>query len=464
MGVLNIPIPASLAVFCSDVRKMGGRALLVGGCVRDAIMGYQPKDVDVEVYGLSLENVQGLLCGRADAGHYDAVGASFGVLKARFYGQEVDISLPRLDSKSGAGHKGFVVEMKSDLTVEQAAARRDFTINAMAYNPLNGEVIDPYGGRSDIECHKLHPTSKAFAEDPLRVLRGMQFAARFGMFPSMELIRAANSIIDQYHTLAPERVWGEWEKWATKGRYPSLGLQFLRNTDWMGAHYLEIARLRYCEQDPIWHPEGNAYVHTLHVCDAMARLCEADGIKGENRCVLMFAALCHDFGKASCTSLIDGRWRSPGHASASVPLAENFLKRIGCFQRIIDRVLPLVEEHMAHVGLDVNKRTVRRLANRVAPATIRELAYVVHADMAGRPPLPAEQNEKMLEILQYAESENVAEEKVQPLVMGRDLLSIGYVAGPEMGRVLKYLYEKQLDGEFSTKEEGIAFLNQMIED
>jgi tRNA nucleotidyltransferase (CCA-adding enzyme) len=461
--MVAILIPSNLYRFCHLVRSAGGRALLVGGCVRDAVMGGSPKDFDVEVYGLTLGEVQSLLVSVADGGRVDAVGVSFGVLKARFNGEEIDISLPRLDSKRGEGHKGFVVEMKSDLTVEQAASRRDFTMNAMGYDPLTGELVDPFDGRMDIKLGYLVPTSKAFCEDSLRVLRGMQFAGRFDMKASIPMRELALGMVDDYHSLPAERVWGEWEKWATKSVCPSKGIETLYLCGW-DVHYPEIFNLRSCLQDKEWHPEGNAYVHTLHVCDAMARLCEADRITGEDRCVLMFAALCHDFGKASCTALVDGRWRSPGHASASVPLAENFLKRIGCFQRIIDRVLPLIEEHMAHIGLDVNKRTVRRLANRIAPATIRELAYVVHADMAGRPPLPAEQNEKMLEILQYAESENVAEEKVQPLVMGRDLLLIGYVAGPEMGRVLKYLYEKQLDGEFSTKEEGIELLNQAIED
>lgn len=456
---MDIRIPHALGLFCQAVNAIGGRALLVGGCVRDAVMGGKPKDFDVEVYHLSLQDVESCIKATCDNGVVNAVGVSFGVLKARFNGQEVDISLPRLDNKSGEGHKGFVVNMRSDLTVEQAAERRDFTMNAMAYDPLTGELIDPFNGKEHIAFGCLIPTSDKFMEDPLRILRGMQFVARFDMGRVFSATAAYYGfrMSAEYDSLPVERVWMEWEKWATKGVRPSAGLEFLDHVGWLEL-YPEIDKLRFIEQDPSWHPEGNAYVHTLHVCDAMARLCESNSITGEDRCVLMFAALCHDFGKAVTTEKIDGRWRAPGHAKASVPMAERFLKNIGCYPRIISRVLPLVEEHMAHIGLEITPRTVRRLAHRLGDATIRELGFVVHADMAGRPPLPAEQNENMAAIVAFAEKENVAEEKVRPLVMGRDLIELGWKAGPDMGRTLKALYERQLDGEFSTKEEGIALL------
>ena len=454
---MMIELPTHVLHFARDVQFAGGRLLLVGGCVRDAVMGIKPKDFDVEIYGLDLQSVKNLAAGCADRGEVNAVGISFGVLKARFGGHELDISLPRLDSKSGNGHKGFVVDMRVDLTVEQAAARRDFTINAMGYDPITKEIIDPFGGQHDIKIGALMPTSEAFCEDPLRILRGMQFAGRFQMRARIKVAYMGVKMFQDYHSLAPERVWGEWEKWATKSVKPSMGIDFLFATSWLN-HYPEIRNLQFCQQDPIWHPEGNAYEHTLHVCDAMARLCEADGVTGEDRTVLMLAALCHDFGKATCTELIDGRWRSPGHASAGVPIAEGFLKRIGCFPRIIERVLPLVEEHMAHIGLEVNKRTVRRLANRMGAATIKELAYVVHADMAGRPPLPAEQNVTMQRILEVAAELNVTQDKVQPIIMGRDLIAMGYKPGPSMGNLLKDLYERQIEGEFSDKEEGLKLL------
>lgn len=454
---MMINLPTHLLHFARDIQFAGGRLLLVGGCVRDAVMGIQPKDFDVEIYGLSLTEVERLAEACADRGQVNAVGISFGVLKARFGGHEIDISLPRLDSKRGEGHRGFVVDMRADLTVEQAAARRDFTMNAMGFDPLMGEVIDPFDGQVDMKLGYLVPTSEAFCEDPLRVLRGMQFAARFDMKASIPMREYALGMVDEYGSLPAERVWGEWEKWATKSVCPSKGIETLYLCGW-SVHYPEIFNLRSCLQDEVWHPEGNAYVHTLHVCDAMARLCEADGIEGEDRTVLMFAALCHDFGKATCTELIDGRWRSPGHASAGVPIAEGFLKRIGCFPRIIERVLPLIEEHMAHIGLDVNKRTVRRLANRMGAATIKELGYVVHADMAGRPPLPAEQNAKMLQILEVASDLKVTTDKVQPIIMGRDLMALGYKPGPSMGNLLKDLYERQIEGEFSDKEDGLKLL------
>ena len=248
----NVPdtmnVPVHLMKILRAISNNQGNGLLVGGCVRDDLMGLEPKDHDVEVYNLSVNNLIGIL---SEFGKVDAVGKSFGVLKLGPY----DFSLPRRDNKQGEGHTGFIVEVDPDMTVEEACARRDFTINSIAYDPISGEYIDPFNGRGDIKKQILAPTSIAFKEDPLRVLRGMQFAGRFGMHPSDNCIEMCQQVHHEYYTLSIERVWGEWSKWAEKSISPSDGLQFLNKVGWLDL-YPALNDLIGCWQDSRWHPEG----------------------------------------------------------------------------------------------------------------------------------------------------------------------------------------------------------------
>jgi tRNA nucleotidyltransferase (CCA-adding enzyme) len=232
-------IPPPLHAALAALRSAGGRPRLVGGSVRDWLLGLEPKDFDVEVYGLDYETM-----GRAlsSFGPTDIVGRSFGVIKTRIDGQEYDFSLPRRESKTGAGHRGFAVEPDSTLTEAEAAARRDFTINAIAYDPLEQRVIDFHGGENDLKQKVLRHTSAAFTEDPLRVLRAFQLAARFEFTLAPETSVLCRAISDTYRELPVERVWGEWEKWALKSAKPSLGLAVLKETDWL-RHFPEIAAL-----------------------------------------------------------------------------------------------------------------------------------------------------------------------------------------------------------------------------
>jgi tRNA nucleotidyltransferase (CCA-adding enzyme) len=247
------------------VRVAGGRALLVGGCVRDQVQGVAPKDFDVEVYGLSLDRVVAVLKSLADEGKVNEVGRSFGVLKVRVQGADLDVSLPRRDSKVAEGHKGFTVQMDESLSVEEAAARRDFTMNSMAMDPLTGEVLDPFNGRADLAAGVLRHTSEHFAEDPLRVLRGMQFAARFNMVLAPETAELCKSLVKEAKSLAKERVWGEFEKMLVKGTNMAAGLKVLRDSGWL-AVFPELAALVGLAQHPDWHPEGCVWTHTVLAC------------------------------------------------------------------------------------------------------------------------------------------------------------------------------------------------------
>ena len=448
----------NLHAVLGDISRAGGSPLLVGGCVRDKLMGLEPKDIDVEVYGMDADSLKTVL---GQHGKVDAVGAAFGILKLGNY----DFSLPRRENKQGAGHRGFMVDVDPTMTVEEAASRRDFTINSMAQNPFTGEIYDPFDGRIHLENAFLCPTSPAFKEDPLRVLRGMQFAGRFNMMASSECVRMSKEIAHEYPALAVERVWGEWEKWALRSTHPMAGLTFLDEVGWLHL-YPELWLLDFTPQDKDWHPEGNAWVHTKFVVEAMGKVCDRENIQGEQRLVLMFAALTHDLGKPSCTEWTERksimRWTSNGHEQAGVPIAEAFLKSIGCLQSVIDKVLPLVGNHLAHIVPDMSKRYIRRLSLRLYPATLVELDMLIEADMSGRPPLPAGKHPASQKMLALAKEEDLGQRKPEPLVKGRHLIELGMKPGPEMGIVLKALFEKQLDCEFSTEEEGLEFAKALV--
>lgn len=197
------------------ITKCGGRPLLVGGCVRDNYLGLKAKDIDIEVHGPVTSDalVQAL---SKHGFSVDTVGASFGVIKV---GPDIDISFPRRDSLTGTGHTGFTVQVDQTMTVEEALSRRDFTINSMAYDPATDELIDPFGGRADMEARILRHTSPAFAEDPLRVLRAVQFAARFRMSLHPDTAVLCRGLVPRLVTeISVERFWGEWEKILSKGR------------------------------------------------------------------------------------------------------------------------------------------------------------------------------------------------------------------------------------------------------
>ena len=421
------------------------QCLLVGGFVRDHLLGIESKDIDIEVYGLGYDRIIEILGAHFNV---DVVGRSFGVLKV---GHDIDVSIPRRESKIGVGHKGFDIQPDANMTPEQAAARRDFTVNAIAMT-FDGEVVDPFDGRGDLERRILRATSSAFTEDPLRVLRGMQFAGRFGFEMDETTIRLCRGMIDEFPQLSTERIWEEWHKWATKSATPSAGLLLLEQTGWID-HFSILGRMRSTPQDPTWHPEGDVLIHTAHVCDAAALVAIRDQLPDRQRAVLMFAALCHDFGKPSTTSRNDDdRWTAPQHATVGVSLAEEFLTHIGAPGWLLAEVLPLVAEHMAHVGhprdAAPSARVIRKLATRLAPATVRQWAAICEADASGRPPLP-KRNPVTLWV-NVAEELAVNDEQPQPILMGRHLMGLGMQPGPEMGSVLKQAFAAQLDGEFDS--------------
>lgn len=446
---VSIALPRTLARVLDAVRAAGGRPLVVGGAVRDAAAGRVPKDFDVEAYGIGVEPLAAAL---GTVGRVHAVGRSFGVLKVALDGEEIDVSLPRRENKAGRGHRGFLVEPDPTMKPEEAASRRDFTINAMAWDPATGELLDFFGGADDLERGTLRHVGPAFVEDPLRVLRGVQLAGRFRLTAAPETVELSRRLLGEYDTLAAERVWGEWQKWAARSAAPSCGLRFLAASGWI-ARYPELVALDGCPQDAEWHPEGDVWTHTLLVTDRAAELAERDGLAEDDRRVLLLAALCHDLGKPETTLEDAGRIRSPNHAACTGTM-QAMLDRLGSPPRTAARVVALGRQHLSHMSFQGSARHVRRLARALGEdgETIEMLARLVEADHSARPPLPGGLPEPMVAIVELARELETAAAAPRPLVGGRDLIALGLVPGPELGRILRAAYEAQLDGEFDTPE------------
>jgi tRNA nucleotidyltransferase (CCA-adding enzyme) len=452
-------IPAELVRILAETPELR-RAYLVGGCVRDWLWGREGLDYDVEVYGIPYA---GLVTALSRWGRVDLVGRSFGVAKLTLPGgRTYDFTVPRRDSKVGRGHKGFEVEFDPEITPERAAARRDFTINALMFDPRRGELLDPVGGEADLRGRILRHTSPAFVEDPLRVLRGMQFLARFDLRPAAETVTLCRAIQSSHGELARERIWDEWLKWASRGGRPSAGLHFLREAEWL-IHYPELLALAGTPQDPEWHPEGDVFVHTCHCCDALAESREWQAADAASRAVYMLAVLTHDTGKPATTHAAerDGVQRivSPGHEEAGGIVTETFLERIHAPRAIRERVLPLVTNHMAHLQT-VTGRMVRRLARRLEPENIEGLTLVIMADAFGRPPLPRVMPRGLVELRSKASELAVETAAPKPILRGRDLLERGWRPGPAVGAMVQAAYEAQLEGQFRDREEALRWLDQ----
>jgi tRNA nucleotidyltransferase (CCA-adding enzyme) len=438
---------------CRLCRDAGGRAWIVGGAVRDALRGEIVSDLDLEVHGIAAGELESLL-----AGHFelDAVGRAFGVLKLR--GVALDVSLPRTESKAGLGHRGFLVRSDPHLGLEAAARRRDFTINAMAFDPLDGTLEDPLGGRDDLRARVLRHCSPAFGEDPLRVLRGMQLVARFELEAAPETVALCRSI--EPEGLASERIWQEWRKLLLLGRQPSRGLRFLRDTDWL-RHFPPLAALDGLPQDPDKHPEGDVYTHIGLCLDVFAA--ERLGEESEDL-VVGLAVLCHDLGKPLVQFTDeDGRIRSPGHAEKSQELVRDFVVALTGQPGLAAAVWPQVRDHGRPSQLYAQQSgagAVRRLARD--NGRLDRLLRVVRADRGGRGAASEADPPAARWLEERAQELGVLAAAPEALVLGRHLQARGIAPGPRYGRLLRACHEAQLEGAFDDLAGGLAYLDDLL--
>ena len=458
--------PEKVIALSRAIHDAGGRALLVGGCVRDTLMGIAPKDWDLEVYNLAADRLREVL---DQFGPVSVVGEAFTVYKL---GQDLDVSIPRRERKSGRGHKAFVIEGDPSMSVAEASRRRDFTINAILQDPLTGEVIDPFQGRQDIERRVLRAVSaETFVEDSLRVLRAAQFASRFQFEIEPETVELCRTI--DLSDLPSERIWGELEKLLLQSTRPSIGLEWLHKLGALEKVFPEIQSLIGVPQDPEWHPEGDVFVHTQLTIDRARELIEE--LSYPRQVTVMLAALAHDFGKPATTEFIDGRLRSRGHEEAGVPPAESFLDRINVHTidgyNVRGQVVALVREHLKPGEFykkrdEVGEGAFRRLARRCEP----DLLYrVAKADSLGRNAdwVPREQwygSEAQEWFIERTRELEVEHRPPDPLLLGRHLIELGVEPGPAMGEITRAVYEMQLDGRVRSLEDAIAAAKSLLQD
>jgi tRNA nucleotidyltransferase (CCA-adding enzyme) len=439
------------------VRDGGGRALCVGGYVRDRLLARSSKDLDIEVFGIPQENLAALL---GSLGRVEPVGQAFPVYKLG----AIDVALPRRESKTGRGHKGFTVAGDPSMTFEEAARRRDFTINAIGWDPLTDEYLDPFNGRRDLHLRVLRIVdASSFADDSLRVLRALQFTARFELTVDPETARICASI--PLDDLPAERIWGEFEKLLLQAERPSIGFALARELGVIHRLLPEMESLYDCPQDPEWHPEGNVWIHTLMVIDK-ARQLNGD-LDRPRLATVMLGAVCHDLGKPATTALIDGRVKSPNHESMGVEPTTNILDRLNVHTLdnfdVRTQVLGLVTEHLRPSAFYKAKDTVtdgafRRLAQKV---DLELLVRFARADCHGR--TGDFDCSAMDWFLDRARSLGVEHKPPQPILLGRHLIELGVAPGPRMGEILRAVYELQLDSVVTTLDEARDRAKALIE-
>ena len=437
------------------IKSAGGRALLVGGSVRDMLIGKIPKDFDLEIYQLSADKIEKIA---RSLGKVSEVGKAFGILKISFgEGIDIDLSLPRSDSKIGAGHRGFEVKTDPNMSFEDAARRRDFTINSMSADPLSSELFDPFNGLTDLRERRLKVTDpERFKDDPLRVLRGLQFISRFGLEVEPTTVRILQEMAPLLKELPKERILDEWKKLLLKSEKPSLGLCAGMTLGILHEIHPELPPLQETPQEPEWHPEGDVWIHTLMVVDEAAKIVKREKLNDEQAFTIMLSSLCHDLGKPLTTSTKNGRIISHEHEQAGEEPTKKFLDQINADNLTRDKVVKLVINHLIPTVLYINDAVrgepvkdgaIRRLAKRLFPATIQELVYVAEADHLGRGIFesPESAEELLLPtkdfpsgpwLLARARELAVEDSKPADLTQGRDWLAFGYKPGKNVGKLI----------------------------
>ena len=418
-----------------EVAKLGGRTYYVGGFVRDRVLGIENKDVDIEVHGIEAPRLEKIL---DTLGERTQMGASFGVYGLKHL--NLDIAMPRKEEATGRGHRDFAVFTDPYLGTEKAARRRDFTMNALMEDVLTGEVIDHFGGLEDLKNGILrHVDDQSFPEDPLRVLRCAQFAARFEFSVAPETITLCKQM--DLSVLPRERVIGELDKALLKAKRPSVFFEVLREMDQLESWFPEVEALIGVPQDPNHHPEGDVWNHTMEVLDAAAGMRE-DAKEPRN---LLLAALCHDFGKPQTTTIDEeGHIRALRHETAGAPLAETFVKRLTGEERVRKYVTNMVAQHMRPnviaEGTPKLKTTNHLFDDSVCP---EDLILLCKADRMGQ---RKEEGYERVETLRRDRLKIYRETMAKHYVAGKDLVEAGFRPGPEFSEALRFAHKLRLAG------------------
>ncbi len=441
------------------VTEAGGRAYYVGGYVRDRVRAElgqvqapESPDIDIEVHGLEPAVLKGIL---ESAGTLRTQGLSFGIYSLAGY--DIDIAMPRSEHATGRGHRDFEVFVDPFIGPQNAARRRDFTINAMMEDVLTGEILDFYGGRDDVSAGVIrHVDDGSFAEDPLRVLRAAQFAARFGYAAAPETVELCRNM--DLTALSRERVSGELEKALLKAPKPSVFFETLQEMDQLDFWFPELKALIGVEQDPVYHPEGDVWIHTMEVVDRAA--CYRDNVS--EAYAFMLLALTHDMGKAVTTAVgADGRIHAYGHETAGLPLVEAFAGRLTNEKKVLSYLKNMVPLHMrpnmAAYSKSPVKKTNKMFDDALAP---QDLVYFAMCDlpvMAGTDAFSGDS------AFLFERLEVYREYMARPHVEAKDLVDAGFQPGPFFKDALDYAQKLRLVGidKDSALKQTIAYTRQL---
>lgn len=475
----NLVLEPEMVNVLTELNKLGHTTLLIGGCVRDAYLGIKPKDIDIEVYGINYEKLEQFL---STYGRVDIVGKTFGVIVFTHFKSKMryDFSIPRKENKLGIGHTGFDITLDANLTVKEAAERRDFTWNALAYEPLKDELHDYYGGIGDLENKIIRHTSNKFEDDFLRILRAMQFQCRFDFDIHYETLHKIQKMLsykdshielNEFNLLSKERVFEEFMKWAEKGINHSRIFKFMRDTNLIN-YYPELKALKETPQDEIWHPEGDVEIHTTLCLKEIDRIVKENNITGRDKAILVFSVLFHDIAKPPTTEKKEKKGRmcitSEGHEEMGGQMTKGILSKMGFHEEIIEPICTLIANHLAGVHLSsiaVMKgkiKFVKKLSRKLYPATIQQLLYVMDADTNGRGGKEHKEPSGATEMAEIAKQVHVTDKQYEYILMGRHLIEAGLKPSPEFGVILGKANEAQENGEFNDIDGGKKWLSDYL--
>lgn len=452
-----------IAFIMKPLLDAGAELYEVGGPVRDRLLGIRHKDHDLLCRRLTIGQISKIL---APLGKVAAVGKSFGVVKFsphRAPGLTIDIALPRKESSTGQGHRDFDVAFDPMLAVEEDLGRRDFTINAMALSLADGRLIDPFGGKADLDARILRQVfPRAFEEDPLRLLRAVQFAARLGLAIEPKTWEAMERCAALIETVSGERIAEELMKLMRAPR-PSVGFDLMLKSGLLKRVIPEVASLVGIEQDK--RPGDDVYGHTMRALDAAAG---DSAIEHRAEAELLFAVLLHDAGKAKTARFDAGSGRVVffGHQLASVRLARRWMERVRLASTGLDtaRILRLIEDHMFETKASYTDRAIRRFVAKVGQDLIYELLDLRLADnRGGKHPHGIKGVQRLRQRIREELAKKPPFGPKDLAVNGHDLMAAGIPEGPILGQVIRALVERVLDEPLlNTKDELLALAREMM--
>jgi len=407
-----IEYPKELDAIFNKLATNQLKPVIVGGYVRDSLLQIQSKDIDIEVYGVnSFETLEKILY---EFGSVNSVGKSFGVCKLSYKGYDLDFSLPREDNKTASGHKGFKIITKVNISYKDAAIRRDFTINSMGYDLINKTLLDPFNGLKDLKNKTLNAVNEdTFVEDPLRILRGVQFSARFGFEMSEKLLLLCTNMVKNHmlDELSHERIYEEIKKLLLKSQTPSTGFTLLK----------KVGALKYfSELDAL---DNDAYKSTLRTLDAIK----------ENKIILKLAALVHKL---------------------STPDAIAFITNLTSDKTLLTEILKITQNYQMIEKIYENGIKDYDIYKLATKATIEDLVCLSEAIC-----IAEDKNCISVAMIKDRAIElEVFKKKLAPILQGKDIVQFGIKPSEIFSKILNDAYDSQMNSKFNSHQEALSWL------